>query len=403
MPPLPVLGRYQFERRLGAGGMGDVWLARHEDYPGPLVVKRLHAFLAQDPRSIDRFFDEMLLMRLIDHRNVVRLIDGGRIGDTYFLTMEYVDGLTLRDSLLANGAALQPALAVELIAQACAGLAHAHGVRDEDGKPMRMVHRDISPDNLMVDHTGAVRVLDFGIARAACSLATTQVSVRRGKVRFCAPEYLEDGVVDPRIDVYSMGATLFALCTGHAPFDSCSEPVPLMRMVCRVGLLPANELRPDLPEELVAVISDATRLEPDRRTASIALLGERLQALRELLPPPSPAQIGRMVGLWKTRLASPLPPRAPSLGQLELTTAQPPILDEPRAPPSAESSPANVHVSSHPLDMTVVLPLSETLRREAQLHPTPQPLPCAPGPSEPKVIVSPELEGVEHPPDLRKG
>ena len=368
MSPGHTLGRYQLERCIGVGGMGDVWLAHQQGREGPVVVKRLHSFLAQDTHSVDRFFDEILVMRQLCHRNVARLLDGGRIGDTYFLAMEFVDGLTLAQCLQANDAPLDATLVAAMTSQACAGLVYAHAATDEDGDPLNLVHRDISPDNLMVDGQGTVRVLDFGLARATCSLAAaTKTGQRRGKLLYAAPEYTLHGTATERIDVYSLGVTLMELCTGTHPFEDCTDQFELMRLSCQVGLPSAHELAPDLEPEMVRIIADATQRKPETRLASVFGLKQRLDEFLLGHDAPSLAMIGGMVETWQRRLraAAALPG---SLGQLEPTATHPEFV--PRRPNVTTS-----RVSRPPAPPT-------------------EPLAAGPGDGEPKVIVSAELEGV---------
>ncbi|MGC4117386.1 MAG: serine/threonine-protein kinase [Myxococcales bacterium] len=383
------LGKYLLERRIGAGGMGDVWFAHADDRPEPLVVKRLHETLANDRAMVDRFLDELQLLQKLDHPNIVRLLDGGECEGTYFLAMEYVDGLTLQACLRANHAALQPSLAAELVAQACEGLRYAHQERGSDGQPLSLVHRDISPDNLMVDLTGTVRILDFGIARATCTLATTQVDKRRGKLRYMAPEYLRNGSVDGRVDVYALGATLFALCTGRRPFDAVEEMLTLVHQVCRVGLPPATEWRPDLPRELSEIIQRATSIEPADRIESPAALATELDLFLKAHPAPRADELRRLVRVWRDR-AEPAEPRPPSLGQLDLTDAIESGFESAAKVASEPTDPAMSISFAHPLDNTVAVRLSDAIAASARENEPTAPMDVRPG-EEPSVIVSPEL------------
>ena len=295
-------GPYHLIRKIGSGGMGIVWMARREGYNGPLVVKRLHRHLAEDKEAVTRLFDEVKHTRRLRHQNVVRVFDGGRIGDTYFLAMEWIEGLHLRSCVEASGAPLPPTLTASLARQAAAGLAAAHTAVDESGEPMGLVHRDVSPDNLMVNTSGTLKVLDFGIARSRGSLARTNAGIRHGKLLYIAPEYLEDGVASVRSDVYSLGMTMWEICTGHVPVEGC-DPVSIVERIFSAGVPPANSVRPEIPAELSRIIAAATQIDPDDRPHSMEALSERLSAFLRQHRPPSRETVGRMVRDWKAALS----------------------------------------------------------------------------------------------------
>ena len=385
------LGRYLLDRRIGAGGMGEVWVARCEGMDGPVVIKRLHRSLTDDRASVDRFFDELVNTQRLAHENIVRVFDGGRIGDTWFLAMEFIDGLHLRECLRANGGPLQPALAASLVRQAAVGLAFAHAAVDADLNPMNLVHRDISPDNLMVDKTGTVKVLDFGIARSKLSLTTTRISVRQGKLRYMAPEYLDGGKATPGSDVYALGMTLFELCTGMLPFEGTVDPVALVEALTTLGLPPADEVRPDVPAQLSAIISSATEIDPVLRTPSMNELVGRLDHFLKRHPAPDRAALCRLVAFWQERHADPKSEKG-SLGQLELTAAAPASWE---AKDLAREPTTSPHVQvAHPLDLTLAVSLADAIAGQTAETTAPVTAPVTPALGEHTVIVSPELKGV---------
>jgi len=325
------LGNYELERKLGVGGMGEVWLA-HPTVKGHrasrVVIKRVHDHLARDPRITTLFEDELQLLQRIEHPNIVRLYEGGQHEDEFFMAMEYIDGLDLHACLAAHDGPLWPAFAAAVIAQATIGLHHAHELKDLLGQKMNLVHRDISPDNLLLDRHGNMKVVDFGIARAETSQATTFAGTRKGKVRYMAPEYLVDAVQSPKTDVHSLGVSLWELVTGHQPFQGLHGPA-VMREVVNVGLPRAKSVRPSVPDELDDVIAAAVA-PAKKRLPTMKAFGDRLRDFLEEYPPPSPAEMGEEVSLWKRRMnESKVKLRLGGMrGQLE-STEMVPVVEEP--------------------------------------------------------------------------
>lgn len=321
-----MFGAYQLERKLGLGGMAEVWLA-HPVGPGHpaarVVVKRVHPHLADDLALVSLFMDEVRLAQQLDHPNIVRVFDGGELDGDWYLAMEYIDGIDLRNAIEAHGGPLWPALAAKLVADGCAGLHYAHTLKDPHGKPLKVVHRDVAPDNLMVDRKGQVRLVDFGIARAESTEVTTRTGMRKGKVRYMAPEYLRDHHADACSDVYSMGATLFELVTGRKPFGNIRSTAGVFNAIVKEGLPRADTVRPSLPAELVEIIAAATDVRPARRLQSALGLERLLRDFLKSFVSPSRAEIGSEVVFWKQKLAAgPLRPKsreAGSYGQLETT------------------------------------------------------------------------------------
>ncbi len=408
LQPGDVFGPYRLERKLGVGGMAEVWLAQPlEPQRGPprVVLKRVHPTIAENPKLLGLFFDEVRLAQRLKHPNVVAVFDSGRVGADHFMAMEHVDGLDLLSCLKAHGGPLWPAFAAALVADACAGLEYAHTLQSEDGSPLHIVHRDVSPDNLMVSTRGTVKLLDFGIARAADTENTTQTGSRKGKVRYMAPEYLRDHVANPRTDVYAMGATLFELCTGTRPFSQYRSLETIMRaLLTREPLPRADKVRPSLPGELVSLIAAATAPEPEARLPSARALEQRLRAFLQEHAPPAPAEVGAEVRLWQQRLAEPLTapkqPPAGGYGQLESTEFVHVHAALRDVPPDEWEAPADASASSvevaHPLELTQFnLPVRLPAPPSKEALPGETTSPSQPVPQEePSIILSPELESV---------
>jgi serine/threonine protein kinase len=300
-------GQYSLLRKLGSGAMGEVWLAQPTDrakgLPARLVIKRLHGHLRDDERALRRFLDEAELAKLLHHPNLIELYEVGTVDGEHFMAMEYVDGLHLRQCVEANQGPLPPVLAATIIAEACAGLAYAHNLTDDSGQPLHLVHRDIAPDNVMVDRSGCVKLVDFGIARTTNTDLTTKAGDRRGKIRYVSPEYLLGAEATPCSDVYSMGGTLFELCTGKRPFEEKKNIIEIAQAIRDRGLPRADLVNPAVPAELVATIASATQRDPARRLASANELERQLRRFLKKYAPPRPQQIGRDISKWKARLS----------------------------------------------------------------------------------------------------
>lgn len=315
--PGDTVGGYELERKLGVGGMATVWLAHAlgpKSQHKRVVLKLMHDHYAENKDVRELFEEEARLAQRLDHPNVVKVMATGRDQGRCFLAMEYVDGVDLRSAMQAHEGPLWPALACALVADACKGLGYAHG--------RKVVHRDMSPDNVMVDVEGKVRILDFGIARAEETELTTKTGLRKGKIRYMAPEYLRDHVANAQTDVYSMGASLHELVTGHEPFGKAT-PAVMFHAIEHKGLPRADSIRPSLPRTLVETISRATAREPRDRFGSASEFEAALRMFLKEYSPPLPKEVGHEVAVWKEKLAGgPLRPGrrdAGSMGQLETT------------------------------------------------------------------------------------
>jgi serine/threonine-protein kinase len=222
--PFLTLGRYQLLSRLAVGGMAEVYLARQGELSGfktLVVVKKVLPHLAVKPDFIAMFLDEARIASMLDHPNIVRITEVGRAGDEYFLAMELVQGKPLASILQQSEKAKTPIphhLAALSVANAAAGLHHAHQLTDASGHPLGLVHRDVSPQNIMVSFEGSVKVIDFGIARALGRLGDTVAGSLKGKLGYMAPEQARGEQVDARADLFSLGVVLWECVAGRRLF-----------------------------------------------------------------------------------------------------------------------------------------------------------------------------------------
>jgi beta-lactam-binding protein with PASTA domain/predicted Ser/Thr protein kinase len=250
-------GRYRVQRKLGAGGMADVYLAEDQELGRRVAIKILNGRHANDDQFIERFRREAKNAAALNHPNIVSIYDRGEAEDTYYIAMEFLDGRTLKELIVGRGAA-PINVAIEYARQILSALrfAHRHGI----------VHRDIKPHNVMVDGEGRVKVTDFGIARAGTSQMTEAGSIV-GTAQYLSPEQARGGEVDPRSDLYSLGVVLYELLTGKTPFDG-ETPVEIAMKHLSNAPKPPSKLRPDVPRELDMVVLRALAKNPDERYQS---------------------------------------------------------------------------------------------------------------------------------------
>ncbi len=308
------LGKYQLIHKLAMGGMAEVFLAKAA---GPLgfeklcVLKRILPHLATEPTFVDMFLSEARLAAQLNHPNIVQIFDFGEAEGTYFLAMEYIDGPNLREMIRqANGVNLSLPLAfcARVVCSACEGLAFAHDFRDPaTNLAMNIVHRDISPDNLLLSRQGAMKVVDFGIAKAGGQSPHTQTGVLKGKLAYMPPEQLRNEPLDRRADVYALGVVLYELLTGLKPFMANSEAGMIQAILFELQI-PVIQRRPDVPEGLQRILAKALAKERERRYPDCALFQAELEEfLLSLGKPMGAAQIAQLVAMMTAGSEGPMP------------------------------------------------------------------------------------------------
>jgi serine/threonine-protein kinase len=291
-------GRYQLLRKIGRGGMAEVFLAQlgQENVTKLLAIKRLLPAYSSDQRLVLRLAAEARLTVWLTHPNIVQIFDFGKIDDSYFIAMEYVDGCDLRSLIQPSGKAapiqLPLEVALDLGYRITDALRYAHACTDATGKPLGIIHRDVSPHNVLISRDGHPKLADFGVARAVSSIHFTQPGAVLGKYSYMAPEQARGKDYDARVDIYAAGATLYQMLTGSKPFPKRAAATAVKNTLPR----PPSSLRPSIPKELDALVLGAMAPNPDARFKSAAQLADALlEQLRIMGGPPKPHQMSQLV------------------------------------------------------------------------------------------------------------
>jgi eukaryotic-like serine/threonine-protein kinase len=283
-------GRYILLDRIGVGGMAEVFQAVMpgvEGFQRTFVVKRILAERAQSPYFVDMFVQEARINAVLHHPNIVQVFDFGQVGSTYFLAMEYVRGRDVSEILrrLRRHQRLCPVGVAAYIAREVAvALAYAHALAGADGQPLHIVHRDVSPSNIMCPRTGGVKLLDFGIAKTVgeSEVEKTGVGLFKGKISYIAPERIKDLPVDARSDLFSLGIVLWELLVGQKLFRGKTE-FDTLKNVSEMAVPPPSALRPEVPPELDRIIARALARDPAERFATGQEMAEALDGVLEAL------------------------------------------------------------------------------------------------------------------------
>ncbi|AKF03034.1 Serine/threonine protein kinase PrkC, regulator of stationary phase [Sandaracinus amylolyticus] len=277
-----MLGRYRLVQRLAQGGMATVYLARQEGPGGferPVAIKVVHAHLAREPRFATMFLDEARLTGRLHHPNVCAVVDFGEDAAQLYLAMEYLHGETFASVIrrgARDGGALPPAIVARILADAARGLHAAHELRDAEGHPLEIVHRDVSPQNLIVLYDGHTKLTDFGIARARGRLTDTTTGELKGKISFMSPEQLQSAPIDRRTDVWALGVVAWEALCGRRLFRADSEGATALNVIAQEIARPSS-VAPDVPEALDAIVLRALERDVSRRTPTAAQLADELE------------------------------------------------------------------------------------------------------------------------------
>jgi serine/threonine-protein kinase len=371
-----IFGKYRLVAELGHGGMADVYLAVAR---GPVgfnkltVIKRLKENLVEDPEFVSMLLDEARLAARLNHPNVVQTIEVGEEGKQYFIAMEYLDGQPFHRVVVRSERKkkLPLAMSLRIIADVLSGLHYAHELTDYDGAPLNVVHRDATPHNVFVTYDGQVKVVDFGIAKAANRESETRTGIVKGKVTYMGPEHAMGQGVDRRADVFSIGVMLWEAAAGTRMWKNVPDLAIVQRLI--TGDIPKlRDVKPDVPDELARIIDRAVAPKPAERYASALEFQNDLEKYIEASGErASNREIGQFVSdLFADRRAELRTIIETQLADLKTSTKSfKPVRIEVESPPSLEGEGPTSSSNSGPLTATA-LSASRLLTGEAGRGPT---------------------------------
>jgi serine/threonine-protein kinase len=282
-----VLGKYLLHERIGAGGMAEVFRASYSPEGGfekIVAVKKILPAYAEDQSFVALFREEAALCSRLNHPNVVQVMDFGRFGDTYFLAMEHIDGVSLKRVIETHRLGLPLGAVTHLAAELLRALEYVHERTGSDGAPMNLVHRDVNPPNILLSTVGEVKLTDFGIARARQQVRLTQAGYIKGKPGYLAPEQLTGEALDARADLFAVGITLHEALTGQPLFSNGSDDRETYE-VLEMPLRPPSQTRRDVPRELDEVVMRLLARKLDQRWVSARAAAAAVLALPAAIAP----------------------------------------------------------------------------------------------------------------------
>jgi len=347
-----IIGAYEVVTQLQSGGMATLWLARRRGAAGftrPVVVKVIHPHLASDDDFVSMFVDEAKIAARIDHPNVVHVEELNEEEGRLYLVMEYIHGVSLAElakALRRQRRAMSPTLATAIAIRVADGLHAAHETCDDTGQLLHVVHRDVSPHNVLISYRGHVKVIDFGVAKARGRSIQTQGGSLKGKIRYMCPEQASGQHVDRRADIYSLGVVLWELLTQRPLFRAESE-IELISMVRAPIVRPPRELNPAVPRALEEAILRALAISRDARPATAR---ELKQLLTDAVPDAAGLDATRIADLVHATVGDLVATRAEALrtsapGLAIQTTGEQPALSRSAASEVLENFTISVDLS----------------------------------------------------------
>lgn len=284
-------GKYRLIERLATGGMAEIFKAGVQAADGSeriVVIKRLHRSMSEDMELTKMLVDEARISVLLDHPNIGQVFDLGVIQNQYYIVMAFIDGmdaLQILDAMKLRREFLPIPAAIHIISEVCAALQYAHTLAGPDGRPLGIVHRDVSPQNIMVSFDGQVRLVDFGIAKARMRAQTTQAGVIKGKFYYMSPEQAHGNHVDGRSDVFSAAMVLYEMLAAQSPYNDVSD-AELLRAVRMANFPPLSAYRRDIDPRLEQIVMTALQRDPNLRFPSAEAFRHALEEYARFTYPP---------------------------------------------------------------------------------------------------------------------
>ena len=259
-------GSYEIYEKLGSGGLAAVHLARSRAISNPVALKRLFPHIANVRELVGAFIDEARLAKYLRHPGIARVYEFGKLRGIYFIAFEFVPGptlLQLQEHCREYVGQIPTKVVLEIAYQLCDALDHAHTRRDELGLPLGIVHRDVSPSNVIVSNAGQVKLIDFGLAKTKQQTVHSQAGMIKGKLNYVAPEYLA-GKLDLRCDLWALGVVMYELLTGRRLFDA-PEQTEILNRVRAMPIPPPSRVNPEVPKEVDELVLTALARDPEKR------------------------------------------------------------------------------------------------------------------------------------------
>ena len=278
------IGPYLLHRKIARGGMAELFHAdyiRQDGFKRKVAIKRILPHLAGNPNFIKMFTREARVAALLQHPNIVQIFDYGQIENAYFIAMEYIDGKNLGEIIAALKKGLPIDKAIFIISRICKGLDYSHTKRDENtGEPFHIVHRDISPQNLLISYQGEVKISDFGISKARSEPSLTQAGVVKGKMAYLSPEQALGETINHQADIYALGLVFYETLTGKRVYSFKSD-VEAIRLIPKMNIDPLTTLMPKIPAELNRIVMKCLEKKQDLRYQSASDLYRELAAFKK--------------------------------------------------------------------------------------------------------------------------
>ncbi len=356
-----IFGDYTLLDRIAVGGMAEVWRARRrgvEGFQKTVAIKKILSHLTGSKDFVTMFIDEAKLAAQLSHNNIIQIYDLGKVGEDFFIAMEHVDGKDLRSILTAAQETRRPVpvgLGLLIVSAVARALDYAHRKRDFDGDAMGLVHRDVSPQNVMISFEGAIKLCDFGIVKAVAKASTTQMGALKGKLQYMSPEQAWGKSVDARSDIFSLGSVLYEVLTGTQLFSGESE-IGVLDAVRECRISSPRTIVSEIPEEVAEIVLRALAKSPEERYQTAGDLEHDIRAvLDDFRPMPSQKVLATYLrSLFEVPASGAVAITAPA------TAAEPPepAMDEAPAGASSRSAseepvagrPAAAEVSAEPAE-----------------------------------------------------